>query len=362
MRSLMREASSRANRRMHPRDTQSRCRHFGGARQLNHCYSVLFAELSADFPRIERNINLARLCEKVSARCLFSLRRWGPPLGGCKLTLRNNLVVNLAYNNAGVVSPCSLPFYTPSPVLPLGMPSLPVGAQPNRPSLPPVDVEEYLEAIYFIAYFIFRSLATQRRSPRNNPQPPSPRPTLTLTFSPLGLGVYILRLFMTRFYAPALTALIKFAALNNRGNDDDDDGDDYAPDKDLRVGADGIMRLSDASVSVTGSHNRIARDYFSGRKKLRVTGPYTLVRQARDVKTRKLPPSLREPRGFYDGNQERAKASLADEPGYHFFLLFFFSLSLSLLFLSHPQSFFFFSLYVLYKREIAHVRMLHLLC
>lgn len=52
---------------------------------------VLASSLSLSFARAGGSIGTLR----------FSSAR----PGGCKLTLRNNLVVNSAYNNAGVVSP-----------------------------------------------------------------------------------------------------------------------------------------------------------------------------------------------------------------------------------------------------------------
>lgn len=83
----------------------------------------------------------------------------GPPVR-CKLTLRNNLVVNLAYNNAGVVLLCPLRTLRcrRDAFTSVGI------RQPNRST--PVDVEEYLGDIFYRAF----PFATQR-FPRNNPWP-----------------------------------------------------------------------------------------------------------------------------------------------------------------------------------------------
>jgi len=143
---------------------------------------------SSKVPRIERNINLPRLCararrkererereregEEASARRLLSLRR-GP--AGWKLTLRNNLVVNSAYNNAGVVS-LLLPY--PTLAAPFGILPQRVGGTRGYASdrfLPSRSHRRVLSRL-----FIYSPTPTcQPRSTRNNPRPtgsPPPPP------------------------------------------------------------------------------------------------------------------------------------------------------------------------------------------
>lgn len=75
------------------------------------------------------------------------------------------------------------------------------------------------------------------------------------------------------------------------------------------------MCLSNVGVSVTGPHNRIARDYFPGYKKLRVTALTRSYRHGRHKNCRRRYGSSEV---FMIGIR-KAKANLADEPEHRFF-------------------------------------------